>query len=254
MANGYLHLTTDYGHTMAKSLILYSTNSYPNTKSQIYFPLKCPKSLVFYTNNSWWMKNHGQGTQWKHVCRNLNRKYPKYPSTYSAHSPVIWDILEKKVFITCPLSMHLTKLSLWESLLRSAKSVKRSRNIWKTWRPSFNRQFFMFKIGKNLQVAKSSVQYPCLMWEDARKKSEKSLDEETIECVFGNRIFGWIWLDFFVRRLRLWFWSAAKIENKKVFYFFPMNRRRVMLSELDDCYHWKWAKLVLTRHTKACDC
>ena len=115
--------------------------------------------------------------------------------------------------------------------------------------------FFMFKIGKNLQVAKSSVQYPwLLMWEDARKKSEKSLDEETIECVFGNRIFGWIWLDFFVRRLRLWFWSAAKIENKKVFYFFPMNRRRVMLSELDDCYHWKWAKLVLTRHTKACDC
>ena len=80
--------------------------------------------------------------QWKNVCRNFNRKYPKYPSTYSAHSPVIWDILEKKVFITCPLSMHLTKLSLWESLLRSAKSVKRSRNIWKTWRPSFNRQFF----------------------------------------------------------------------------------------------------------------
>ena len=69
--------------------------------------------------------------------------------------------------------------------------------------------------------------------------------------MFGNRIFGWIWLDFFVRRLRLRFWSAAKIENKKVFYFFPMNRRRVMLSELDDCYHWKWAKLVLTRHTKA---
>ena len=114
--------------------------------------------------------------------------------------------------------------------------------------------FFMFKIGKNLQVAKIFSSIPLLMWEDARKKSEKSLDEETIECVFGNRIFGWIWLDFFVRRLRLWFWSAAKIENKKVFYFFPMNRRRVMLSELDDCYHWKWAKLVLTRHTKACDC
>ena len=121
--------------------------------------------------------------------------------------------------------LHLTKLSLWESLLRSAKSVKRSRNIWKTWRPSFNRQFFMFKIGKNLQVAKIFSSIPLLMWEDARKKSEKSLDEETIECVFGNRIFGWIWLDFFVRRLR-WFWSAAKIENKKVFYFFPMNRRR----------------------------
>ena len=104
MANGYLHLTTDYGHTMAKSLILYSPNSYPNTKSQIYFPLKCPKSLVFYTNKSWWMKNHGQGTQWKHVCRNLNRKYPKYPSTYSAHSPVIWVILEKKSssHVHCP--------------------------------------------------------------------------------------------------------------------------------------------------------
>ena len=170
MANGYLHLTTDYGHTMAKSLILYSPNSYPNTKSQIYFPLKCPKSLVFYTNNSWWMKNHGQGTQWKHVCRNLNRKYPKYPSTYSAHSPVIWDILEKKVFITCPLSMHLTKLSLWESLLRSAKSVKRSRNIWKTWRPSFNRQFFYVQ---NWQKPTGSQIFSSIPLPDVRGCQEK---------------------------------------------------------------------------------
>ena len=123
--------------------------------------------------------------------------------------------------------MHLTKLSLWESLLRSAKSVKRSRNIWKTWRPSFNRQFFYVQNWQNPTGSQIFSSIP-LLWEDARKKSEKSVDEETIECVFGNRIFGWIWLDFFVRRLRLWFWSAAKIENKKVFYFFPMNRRRVI--------------------------
>ena len=191
-----------------------------------------------------------------HTMKKYEQKFqPEIPLNLFGPFEVIWDISERKssTHVHCPCTWQNFRCAKVCCVPPKVSSVLGTFGRHDVQHLIAN--FFMFKIGKNLQVAKSSVQYPwLLMWEDARKKSEKSLDEETIECVFGNRIFGWIWLDFFVRRLRLWFWSAAKIENKKVFYFFPMNRRRVMLSELDDCYHWKWAKLVLTRHTKACDC
>ena len=191
---------------------------------------------------------------WAEISTENTPNSPQLIRPIRPNRPIIWDILEKKSssHVHCPCTWQNFRCEKVCCVPPKVSSVLGTFGRHDVHHLIAN--FFMFKIGKNLQVAKSSVQYPCLMWEDARKKSEKSLDEETIECVFGNRIFGWIWLDFFVRRLRLWFWSAAKIENKKVFYFFPMNRRRVMLSELDDCYHWKWAKLVLTRHTKACDC
>ena len=117
-----------------------------------------------------------------------------YPSTYLAHSPVIWDILEKKrssSHVHCPCTWQNFRCEKVCCVPPKVSSVLGTFGRHDVHHLIAN--FFMFKIGKNLQVAKSSVQYPwLLMWEDARKKSEKSLDEETIECVFGNRIF---WLD-----------------------------------------------------------
>jgi hypothetical protein len=56
------------------------------------------------------MKNQAQGTHNENICAEISTG--KTPNTPQIVRPIIWDILEKKVFITCPLSMHLTKLSL----------------------------------------------------------------------------------------------------------------------------------------------
>ena len=73
-----------------------------------------------------------------------------------------------------------------------------------------------------------------------------------------NNCFWWCLIDFgqtcqtFLSDVLRWFWSTAKIENKKVFLLLFDEQETPRCSMLDDSYHWKWAKLVLTRHTKAC--
>ena len=98
-----LHANTNYGHMMAEFHILCIPNSFPKNFFEMYI-------LVFCRNNCQSMENHGLGrdTLTKFML-SVQLEIPQTPHNFfgpSAQFGQLFQILLKKVLVTCPLSMH----------------------------------------------------------------------------------------------------------------------------------------------------
>ena len=95
----FLANSTNYGHLMAKSLILCSPNS--NPKPKWIFGMWSYKGLVFCRNNGWMMKNMDKGLTFPKWMLIIWHKIPQMPQTLSTQfvcpSPKVLDFNEKEV-------------------------------------------------------------------------------------------------------------------------------------------------------------
>ena len=91
-----IYLYTDYGHTMAKSLILCGPNSNSNPNKYLGFG---SKGLVFCRNNYWLMENMDKGLtvpKWVINCLKIPQMAQNLSAQIVCPSPDVWDFDEKR--------------------------------------------------------------------------------------------------------------------------------------------------------------
>ena len=88
-------LTSDYGHIMSNSLILYGQNLIPNQDR--YLLISNVLKAFFFWEKSW-----TRDMQWQNVCWECNRKSPHNLFGPSAKIGRTFGTFLKKVLIRCP--------------------------------------------------------------------------------------------------------------------------------------------------------